>query len=186
LAVLLTIAIATIGVLILYILILKELLPCKTMGFTKKGLLSFKTMRFTKKKRQTPNNQNQFSDIDKVEPTIQMHPDSGGVKSFRNDKRPNYRSYLPPATIPQAHKSNIDISSNVTDVFLVMHPKDISKYGNERLHENPSDRDESYGFEKQRGPAIHNCTKMLPPRPPPPHSKAILAKDGGLSSSMVA
>jgi hypothetical protein len=65
------------------------------MGFTKKGLLSFKTMRFTKKKRQTPNNQNQFSDIDKVEPTIQMHPDSGGVKSFRNDKRPNYRSYIP-------------------------------------------------------------------------------------------
>jgi hypothetical protein len=117
-------------------------------------------MRFTKKKRQTPNNQNQFSDIDKVKPTIQMHP--------------------------QTHKSNIGISSNVTDVFLVMHPKDISKYGNERLHENPSDRDESYGFEKQRGPAIHNCTKMLPPRPPPPHSKAILAKDGGLSSSMVA
>jgi hypothetical protein len=27
---------------------------------------------------------------------------------------------------------------------------------------------------------------MLLPRPPPPHSKAILAKDGGLSSSMVA
>jgi hypothetical protein len=78
------------------------------------------------------------------------------------------------------------ISSNVTDVFLVMHPKDISKYGNERLHENPSDRDESYGFEKQRGPAIHNCTNMPPPKPPPPHSKAILAKDGGLSSSMVA
>ena len=140
-------------------------------------------MGFTKKKRQTPNNQNQFSDIDKVKPTIQMHPDSGGVKSFRNDKRPNYRSYLPLATIPQAHKSNIGISSNVTDVFLVMHPKDISKYGNERLHENPSDRDESYGFEKQR-------TNMPPPRPPPPppppHSKAILAKDGGLSSSMVA
>ena len=147
LAVLLTIAIATIGVLILYILILKELLSCKTMGFTKK-------------KRQTPNNQNQFSDIDKVKPTIQMHP--------------------------QTDKSNIGISSNVTDVFLVMHPKDISKYGNERLHENPSDRDESYGFEKQRGPAIHNCTKRFPPRPPPPHSKAILAKDGGLSSSMVA
>jgi hypothetical protein len=27
---------------------------------------------------------------------------------------------------------------------------------------------------------------MPPPKPPPPHSKAILAKDGGLSSSMVA
>jgi hypothetical protein len=84
--VLLTIAIVTIGLLILKILKLKGLLSCKTMRFTKKGLLSFKTMRFTKMKRQTPNNQNQFSDIDKVKPTIQMHP--------------------------QTHKSNIGISSH--------------------------------------------------------------------------
>ena len=134
-----------------------------------------------------------------------MHPDSGGVKSnnehihqnsrqqenlteskesygIRNNKRANDRSYLPSAPIPQTHKSNIGNSSNVNDAY----PRNISKYGNEGLHENPSDRDESYGFEKQRCPAIHNCTKMLPPRPPPLYSKAILAKDGGLSSSMVA
>lgn len=193
-AVLLTIAIATIVVLILYILILKELLPC----------ISETTMGFTKKKRQTPNNQIQFSDIDKVKPTIQMHPDSGGFKSnnehiyqnnrqqenlteskenygFRNDTRPNDRSYLPSAPIPQTHKSNIGISSNVNDSY----PRNISKYGNVRLHENPSDRDESYGFEKQRGHEIHYRINMPPLRPPQPHNKAILTKDGGLASSTV-
>ena len=195
LSVLLTIAIATILVLILYILILKELLPC----------ISETILRFTKKKRQTPNNQNQFSDIDKIKPTIQMFPDSGGFKSnnehiyqnsrqqenlteskesygIRNNKRANDRSYLPSAPIPQTHKSNIGNSSNVNDAY----PRNMSKYGNVRLHENPSDRDESYGIEKQRGHEIHYRTNMPPLRPPPPHSKAILAKDGGLSSSMVA
>jgi hypothetical protein len=191
LAVLLTIAIATIVVLLLYILILKDLLSCKTLGFTKK-------------KRQTPNNQNQFSDIDKVKPTIQRHPDSGGVKSnnehihqnsrqqenlteskesygIRNNKRANYSSCPPSAPIPQTQKSNIGNSSNVNDAY----PRNISKYGNARLHENPSDRDESYGIEKQRGPAIHNGTNMPPLRPPQPHNKAILTKDGGFSSSTV-
>ena len=194
LSVLLTIAIATILVLILYILILKELLPC----------ISETILRFTKKKRQTPNNQNQFSDIDIVKPAIQMLPDSGGFKSnnehiyqnsqqqenlteskesygFRNDTRPNDRSYLPSAPIPQTHKSNIGITSNVNDAY----PRNISKYGNVRLHENPSDRDESCGFEKQRGHEIHYRTNMPPLRPPQPHNKAILTKDGGFSSSTV-
>lgn len=194
LAVLLTVAIATIIVLILYILILKELLPC----------ISETSLGFTKKKRQTPNNQNQFSDIDKVKPTIQMHPDSGGFKSnnehiyqnsrqpenlteskesyeFRNDKRPNDRPYLPTAPIQHNYKTNIGISSNINDDY----PRNISKFGNVRLHENPSDRDESYGFEKERGNEIHYRTNLPPLRPPQPHNNAILTKDGGLSSSTV-
>lgn len=174
-------------VLLLYISKLKGWLTC----------ISEKIRGFFKKKKQTPNNQNQFSDIDKVKPTIQMHPDSGGFKSnneyidqnsrqqenygFRNDKRPNDRSYLPSAPIPPAHKSNIGISSNVNDAYT----GNISKYGNVRLHENPSDRDESYGFEKQRGHEIHNRTNMPPLRPPQPHNQAILTKDVRLSSSTV-